>query len=62
MTNFERIKLMSIEDMADYIYAHDDELNDRICKFHGECPYGDDVRVENCKECVKHWLESEAEK
>lgn len=44
MTNYDRTKDMSVEEMADYIYSHDDELNDKICKtMHTECPFGDDV-------------------
>ena len=62
MTNFERIKLRTIEETADYIYSHDDALLDEICKSKGEeCPFGDDVESVNCKGCIKKWLESEVE-
>lgn len=62
MTNFERIKVaMNSEELANYIYTHDDELNDEICKSQGECPFGDSVESNNCKECIKLWLESEGE-
>lgn len=63
MTNYDRTKAMSVEEMADYIYSHDDELNDKICKtMHTECPFGDDVEPNNCKDCIKQWLESEVER
>lgn len=61
MTNEERIKSMSRREMAEYIYAHDDELNDEICKnAHTECPFGDNVNSEHCYKCIENWLESEA--
>lgn len=60
MTNFDRIKSMGVEEMAEYIYIHDDDLNDVICKsMHVNCPFGDDVTSENCLLCIKKWLESE---
>ena len=59
MTNIERFKLMSSDELANYIYTHDDDLNDIICKSQGDCPFGDNVESHNCKECIKHWLESE---
>lgn len=60
VTNYDVIRNKSVEEMADYIYSHDDELNDKICKqSHKECPYGDSVEPENCKECIKKWLEAE---
>lgn len=56
MTNFEKIKSMSIDDMA------------RSCMKFFSCPYGTPyVGCEtgkkfndNCIDCTKHWLESEA--
>lgn len=60
ITNYERFRSMSIEELADFIYSHDDDLNDKICKsIHAECPFGDDVEPDNCKDCIKNWLESE---
>lgn len=59
-THFERIKAMSVEEMAEYIYEHDDNLNDIICKaMYSECPWGDLVSSDNCLCCIKKWLESE---
>ncbi len=62
-TNYYRIRNMSVEELADYIYNHDDMLNDTICKtMHATCPFGDNVEPENCKTCIKQWLESEVTK
>lgn len=57
MTNFERIKSMSIDEMA------------RSCIDFFRCPYGTpyvgcpmEKRFNNsCIDCTKHWLESEVE-
>ena len=57
MTNFERIKSMSIDEMA------------RSCIDFFSCPYGPpyvgcpmEKRFNNsCIDCTKHWLESEVE-
>lgn len=57
MTNFERIKSMSIDEMA------------RSCIDFFSCPYGTpyvgcpmEKRFNNsCIDCTKHWLESEIE-
>lgn len=51
MTNYEKIKSMSIDEMADSpmtIFA---------------CPYGTSHASgfdDDCTACIKHWLESEA--
>jgi len=49
MTNYEKIKQMSIDEMAEFI---------------GECDYcNNDLECNgNCDECCKKWLESEASK
>lgn len=57
MNNFEKIKQMTIDDMA------------RSCIDFFDCPYGTPcVGCEmgkkfndNCIDCTKHWLESEAD-
>lgn len=62
VTNFDRIKAMSVEEMAKYIYEYDDDLNDVICKtIYPECPWGDFVSPDNCLSCIKKYLESEAQ-
>lgn len=62
-TNYDRLQNRTVDEMADYIYHRDDELNDEICKtmqIDNECPHGDDVTSEDCIACIKRWLESEA--
>lgn len=62
MTNFEKIKQMSIDEMT------------RSCMKFFDCPYGtsyagcpmekrfnDSCFNGSCIDCTKHWLESEAE-
>lgn len=56
MTNYERIKNMSVEEMAE------------SCDEFFSCPYGQpyvgcdmEEKYKNCSECVKHWLNSEVE-
>ncbi len=62
MTKADYIRQMTDEELAKYIYFHDDDLNDMICKqSHDECPFGDAVDTENCKICVKNWLQSTVE-
>lgn len=63
MTNYDRIKAMSVEELADVLY----DVNDQICfencsastgnKF--SCPLGDNLNISDCKKCIKKWLESE---
>jgi len=63
LTNFDRIKAMSVEELADVIYRANDDIcfsncqkgtGDKFC-----CPYGDEITNEQCIGCVKKWLESE---
>lgn len=62
MTKADYIRNATDEQLAEYIYSHDDALNDRICKqSYEECPFGDDVEPENCKNCIKKWLQSPVE-
>ena len=52
MTNYERIKNMSIDEMAEWL---DETLLDHAC-----CANGDDMHCEEC-DCLsgrKKWLES----
>lgn len=61
-TNYNLIRNKSVEELAECIYSHDDELNDKICKtMHNECPFGEAVEPKNCINCVKQWLESEVD-
>ena len=61
MTNFEKIKAMSVEQIAKYIYIKDDALRDEICISNCPCNNGEDVESDNCIRCIKKWLESEIE-
>ena len=65
MTNFEKIKAMDVEDLANVIYKANDEICFNNCisdtgnKF--SCKFGENVDERNCQECMKNWLESEAD-
>lgn len=52
MTNFEKIKSMTVEKMATYLCSK--ELP--ICPL--QVPH---CRDDNCPECFKEWLESEVQ-
>lgn len=56
MTNFEKIKQMSIDEMALTLMcpAEYDFSFNKLSKCNGESD-------KNCLKCTKHWLESEAE-
>ena len=55
MTNFERIKILTIDDVAEYLYKTDDLLMDEICinSYNNDCPFGDTVQPSDCKNCIK---------
>lgn len=58
MTNYEKIKAMSLEDMADFFniaITPQSDLWDEFCTEHWTCD------GKSCLKCVKEWLESEAE-
>ncbi len=57
MTNFERIKTMSIENMAEVIGRL--ETFDGYCK--GYCKGDGDIPDGECAKCVVRWLKEEAE-
>lgn len=58
MTNLDKIRQLSVDEMAEIIAANCD-MADKICLailgVGGECDNG-----ENCKACIAEWLESEA--
>ena len=62
-TNYDRIKDMTIEEMAELFYSGIDKICFENCsKGTGNefcCPIKDDVTPENCINCVKRWLEAE---
>jgi hypothetical protein len=62
MTNFERIKAMSVEEMASYlavIERSDNCINSRAmdCK---DCPFNEICKLHSEKDCVE-WLEREVQ-
>lgn len=61
MTNFERIKILTVDDVAEYLYKTNDLLMDEICinSYNNDCPFGDTVQPSDCKNCVKVWLNRE---
>ena len=69
MTNYDRIKAMSVEEMAKFIDTHNDDLGGKICFWYCEkttgskykCPYNEEERDKRCIECVKQWLKSEVD-
>jgi hypothetical protein len=48
MTNFEKIKNMSVNEMTEFFAKH------QMCSVYNICEY-------ECNECFKKWLESESE-
>ena len=59
MTNFEKIKQMSVEDMAKFFI--DDSSNIDFCKMcENKCEY-DIAKFTGCEHAIQKWLESEAE-
>ena len=60
----DRIKAMSVEELADFMYSANDEICFANCtrdignKF--SCKFGDELNPENCKRCMMEYLESEA--
>lgn len=65
MTIFEKIKAMSIDEMAKAIDDDFPELMEDICTPEKECPYMDEeynISVAcDCTGCIKECLESEVE-
>ena len=65
MTNFDRIKTMSIEEMAEFMYSANDKICFDNCKKATSnkysCKFGEDVTTENCMRCMKEYLESEGD-
>lgn len=63
-TNYDRIRNMSIDEMAKHISASEVVMDD-ICIKQSNCPYmnenGDISDDCDCTDCVKKWLESEVE-
>ena len=60
ITNFEKIKKMSIEEMAQFLFVHEFSkcYDCGYYQMHCSGKYFDDIC---CSMGIKHWLESEAE-
>lgn len=60
MTNFEKIKSMSIEEMADFLCNIDTDIHEEELIF--SCCLGDnnDIEIRDTYGDIKEWLESEA--
>ena len=66
MTNYNRIRTMSIEEMAKHIFYKNDILTEKICHQktiakNKNCPHNvnDNIPDECCINCVIEWLNSE---
>lgn len=58
MTNFEKIKAMSVEEMAEFLYNYAIPHNCIDCFAYGGCSMQFNL---SCKKLAQMWLESEAE-
>lgn len=58
-TNYEKIKKMSIDEVADKMAA------EGICPYkkepYDECKYGWHKQEQSCEDCIKEWLNQEVE-
>ncbi len=65
MKNYDRVKKMSVKELAELLYRANDDICFENCqkdtgnKF--ECKFGEGVPFERCIECMEKWLESECE-
>ena len=57
MTNYERIKAMSLEDMAAFVEAAGRNTCHKICVYRQG---GENCKKMPCETGIKHWLESES--
>lgn len=65
MTNFEKIRQLSEEEMANYIFELEMGIREMpYCQGNDKCSYlmdtGRDVPKSMCTECVKRWLQQQA--
>ena len=65
MTNYEKIKNLSIEEMTNYLFTQPLDFNPCNhscigCRFYRKCRQGDMINNEIKKE-IQKWLESEVE-
>ena len=60
MTNYEKIKAMPLQEMAEWINKLD-ILEIEYCKSDCEWMNDDDIPEGECIKCAERWLEEEAE-
>lgn len=64
-THYDRIKNMSIEELAEFMYSAPDKICFENCKKDTgnkfSCKFGEGVDTANCINCMKQYLESEAD-
>lgn len=64
MTNYEQIKQMTVNEMAEVMYCAVDNICFSVCKTSTDnkfqCPY-ETEDPKNCTRCIVMWLESEVE-
>ena len=64
-SNFDRIKAMNVEELAEFMHSAPDKICFENCtkdtgnKF--SCKFGENVDLSNCIKCMKQYLESEVE-
>lgn len=62
MTNFERIKGMSVEELANFLLKIIDQNTAQCIIGEGICKWEDyPTHNKGCKDCFKEWLESECD-
>ncbi len=61
MTNFERIKGMSVEEMTDFLDRVELGDFDYSVTFCNMCKTEGNALNLDCRGCLKHWLESECD-
>lgn len=62
MTNFERIKGMSVEELAEFILKVNTAYSEPCMTGETDCKWEDyPTHDKGCKDCFKEWLESECE-
>lgn len=57
MTNYEKIKQMSVEEMARLMYNITGDVNCGRCKGYNYCKFF--TSHDECEKSIKKWLESE---
>lgn len=65
MKQYERVKNMSVKELAEFMNICPDNICFENCqKSTGNqflCPHGEGVPTEKCVECIEKWLESECD-